>query len=498
MTTMTVLCPLGSGRFQANLTEKWRTVMTRTAIICGLLVALTLAGAAGAAGPLYREEYRPQFHFTAKKNWLNDPNGLVYYKGEYHLFFQHNPKSTRWGNMTWGHAVSTDLIHWKQLEHALYPDKNGVCFSGSAVIDWNNTAGFQTGDEKVMVAIYTSHGRGETQSIAYSNDKGRTWKKFEGNPVLKDKDRDPKVMWHGPTKKWVMSLFSKGGISFYSSPDLKKWTFMSNIKGFHECPDLFELAVDGDPKNTRWVLHGGSAGKAILGKFDGTTFTPEGKQVRFDYGRNYYAAQSFSDIPKEDGRRIQIGWMRGGRYPGMPFNQQMSIPTVFTLRTIGKGIRICRAPVKEIENLRTKTHSFADKTLKPGENLLSKVKGELFEIKAEIELAGAKSFGIRTRGQAVNYDVASKTISALGAKAALPPVKNRIKLHILIDRSTLEVFGNFGEVAMSSCFQHDPKNKSLEIYAVDGSIKVVSLKVYELKSAWPEPPAARKEDAPAK
>ncbi|MBL7132699.1 MAG: GH32 C-terminal domain-containing protein [Phycisphaerae bacterium] len=455
------------------------------------------------AGPLYREQYRPQFHFTAMKNWLNDPNGLVYYKGEYHLFFQHNPKSTRWGNMTWGHAVSTDLVHWKQLDHALHPDKHGVCFSGSAVIDWKNTAGFQSGQEKVIVAIYTSHGRGERQSLGYSNDRGRTWKKYEGNPVLKDRDRDPKVMWHEPTGKWVMSLFSKGGVSFYSSPNLKKWTFMSNIKGFHECPDLFELAVDppsspgdsgvagGDAKNTRWVLHGGSAGKAVIGKFDGTKFTPEGGTLRFDYGRNYYAAQSFSDIPKADGRRIQIGWMKGGRYPGMPFNQQMSFPTVLTLRTTGKGIRICRNPVKEIEVLRTKEHSFADKVLKPGQNLLKDVKGELFEIKAEVELAGAKAFGIRARGQAINYDVAGKTLTALGAKAPLEPIKNRIKLHILLDRCTLEVFGNDGLIAMSSCFLYKPEDKSLEIYATGGDIKVVSLKVYELKSAWPQPKASK-------
>ena len=439
------------------------------------------------AGPLYRELYRPQFHFTAKKNWLNDPNGLVYYEGEYHLFFQHNPKGLRWGNMTWGHAVSTDLVHWKQLEHALYPDENGVCFSGSAVIDWNNTAGFQSGEEKTIVAIYTSHGKSETQSLGYSNDKGQTWKMYEGNPVLGDRDRNPKVLWHEPTKKWVMSLYSKRGISFYSSPDLKKWTFMSNVRGFHECPDMFELAVDGDSKNTRWVLHGGSAGKYLVGKFDGTKFTPESDGLKFDYGKNFYAAQSFSDVPAEDGRRIQIGWMRGGKYPGMPFNQQMSFPCVLTLRTFPEGIRLCRQPVKEIEVLRTKEYAFADKLLKPGENLLRDMQGELFEIKAEIELDGATSFGLRARGEAIDYDVAAKTVKALGAKGPLEPINNRIKLHVLVDRATLEVFGNDGKLSMSSCFLQDPDNKSLEIYTVGGNIKVISLDVYELKSAWPEP-----------
>ncbi|MHC4506545.1 MAG: glycoside hydrolase family 32 protein, partial [Planctomycetota bacterium] len=227
----------------------------------------------------YGETYRPQFHFSAKKNWLNDPNGLVYYKGTYHLFFQHNPFGINWGNMHWGHAVSPDMVHWKEVEIALRPDKNGVCFSGSGVVDHADTSGFQVGTEKPIVLIYSSMARGGSQSLGYSTDGGKTWQKYPGNPVLPNiakGNRDPKVIWHEPTRKWIMSLYvsRRVGISFYSSPDLKSWTLLSSAGGFFECPDLFELPVDGNPNNTRWVLFGADA-KYLIGRFDGKTYRTE-------------------------------------------------------------------------------------------------------------------------------------------------------------------------------------------------------------------------------
>jgi len=296
--------------------------------------------------PLYQETYRPQFHFTPKTNWTNDPNGLMYYKGEYHLFFQHNPFGINWGHMTWGHAVSPDMVHWTQLDHAIHPDELGTIFSGSGVVDWGNTAGFQTGEEAVLVCIYTSaggtspesEGRPFTQSIAYSNDRGRTWTQYEGNPVLghiAGSNRDPKVIWHEPTGKWVMALFLDGhDYALFGSPDLKEWTRLSDVhvEGASECPDFFELPVDGDPASTRWVFWGAS-GNYLLGSFDGTSFTPEGESLRSNWGAHCYAAQTWSDIPPSDGRRLQIAWMAKGEYPGMPFNQQMSFPRELTLRT---------------------------------------------------------------------------------------------------------------------------------------------------------------------
>ena len=192
---------------------------------------------------LYNEKYRPQFHFTPQKGWTNDPNGLVFYKGEYHLFFQHNPFDTKWGNMTWGHAVSHDLVHWKQLANAIEPDTRGTIFSGSAVVDDDNTAGLQSGEEKTLVAIYAaaggtspeSKGQPFTQCIAYSNDRGRTWTKYSGNPVVPHilaDNRDPKVVWHSPTKQWIMVLFLDGNtFRFLASPNLKNWTTLHDING---------------------------------------------------------------------------------------------------------------------------------------------------------------------------------------------------------------------------------------------------------------------------
>src|SRR5262245_38978807 len=209
---------------------------------------------------LYNEAYRPQFHFSPRENWTNDPNGLVFYQGEYHLFFQHNPFGINWGNMTWGHAVSTDLVHWQQLPNAIEPDSLGTIFSGSAVVDWNNTTGFQRGEEKTLITIYTaaggtseaSQGQPFTQCIAYSNDRGHTWTKYERNPVLGHmvkENRDPKVVWHAPSRRWIMALYKDGNtFAFFASPDLKTWAHLHNldVPGCAECPDFFEMLIAGE------------------------------------------------------------------------------------------------------------------------------------------------------------------------------------------------------------------------------------------------------------
>src|SRR5207249_4140580 len=231
--------------------------------------------------PLYAETYRPQFHFTAQQNWHNDPNGLVYYKGEYHLFFQHNPFGINWGNMTWGHAISRDLVHWEQIANAIEPDRLGTIFSGSAVVDWKNTAGFQTGKEKPLEAIYTAAGdtspeskvQPYTQCIAYSNDRGRTWTKYAGNPVLKHivgGNRDPKVVWHEATHRWILALYLDGDkFAFFSSPDLKNWAHLHdiNVPGCGECPDFFEIPVEGNKTERKWVWTAAN-GHYLVGTFD--------------------------------------------------------------------------------------------------------------------------------------------------------------------------------------------------------------------------------------
>jgi len=444
---------------------------------------------------LYDETYRPQFHFSAKKNWHNDPNGLVYYDGEYHMFFQHNPSGINWGNMTWGHAVSPDLVHWTQLPNAIEPDELGTIFSGSAVVDHENTAGWQTGREKVLVAIYTSAGAHAvppapfTQSVAYSNDRGRTWTKYQGNPVLGHivaRNRDPKVIWHQPTKHWIMALYlDENDFALFSSPNLKQWQRVCDVElpDSRECPDFFELAVDGDPANCKWVFWGGN-GNYLIGSFDGRKFTPETEVLRSEWGANCYAAQTWSDVPPSDGRRLQIAWMAGGKYPGMPFNQQMSFPRLLTLRTTPEGIRLYREPVEEIELLYEKEHSWTDQALNPGDNLLAGVAGELFDIRAEIEPGQATAFGFDVRGYKIEYSAADKTISCLGRSAPLEPEAGRIQLQILVDRTSLEVFGGHGRVSMSSCFLPDPTNLELAMYTTGGPIKIVSLHVFKLGSAW--------------
>jgi sucrose-6-phosphate hydrolase SacC (GH32 family) len=447
-------------------------------------------------GALYNEKYRPQFHFTPRKNWTNDPNGLVYYKGEYHLFFQHNPSGINWGNMTWGHAVSKDLMHWEQLPNAIEPDKLGTIFSGSAVVDWKNTSGFQTGKDNVLVAFYTSAGEHApvkkpfTQSIAHSNDRGRTWVKYKGNPIIgnmKDDDnRDPKVIWHEPTKRWIMALFLDANDEFalLSSEDLKKWDVIQYLMlpGSRECPDFFELPVDGDPTNTRWVFWGGN-GKYILGGFDGKKFTPHSGPHESRVGK-HYAAQTYSDIPKSDGRRIQIAWMAKGKFPDMPFNQQMSIPCELKLRTLPEGIRLCMLPVKEIANIRGTSRSWKNKTLKPGENPLSKISEELLEIRTEIEPGAAGEVGFNLRGNPLVYNVSQKTLSCKDKTVQVELDDAKIRLHILVDRTSIEIFPNKGLMPIFLCFPLDTENKSLEIFARGRQAKIQNLEVCKLKSIW--------------
>ncbi|WP_315904019.1 GH32 C-terminal domain-containing protein [Streptomyces fulvoviolaceus] len=275
-------------------------MMAAVATVCALSAAPLAPQAAAADTPPFSETYRPQFHFTPEKNWMNDPNGLVYYKGEYHLFYQYNPNGNSWGDMSWGHAVSTDLVHWKQLPLALSYDDKEMVFSGSAVVDWENSTGFGTKKNPPMVAVYTSYNKDtgvQAQSLAYSTDRGRTWTKYQGNPVIDigSKDfRDPKVQWYAPTKSWLMtvSMSAEHKVRFYSSKNLKDWKLQSEFGpsgatgGVWECPDLFPLAVDGNKKKIKWVLvvninpggiAGGSAAQYFVGDFDGKKFTADDK-----------------------------------------------------------------------------------------------------------------------------------------------------------------------------------------------------------------------------
>ncbi len=435
---------------------------------------------------LYREKHRPGFHFTPQRGWNNDSNGLVFFKGEWHLYYQHNPYGIKWGNMHWGHAVSEDLVHWRELPIALYPQQVGDwCFSGSAVVDVNDTGGFRTGEEPAIVVAYTSTGRGEC--IAYSNDRGRTFTEFEGNPVVRHEGRDPRLLWYGPGGHWVMALYheveGKRTIAFYTSEDLKTWEYRSLIDAFYECPELFELAVDGDAGNRKWVLHAAD-GDYMVGAFDGRAFTPESGKHRFSHGNCFYASQTYSNVPAEDGRRIQIAWGRV-EMPGMPFNQMMLFPVELTLRTTGEGVRMFARPVREIERLHERSRSWEDITVPMGRSPIPGVEGELFHIRATLRTDGVEKLGFAVRGTEVAYDVGEQRLGCLDKTAPVSPVEGVVRLELLVDRTSIEIFAGDGRVYMPMGAILPEDNRSLHILAQGGPVKVQSLEVHYLRSIWP-------------
>lgn len=441
------------------------------------------------ADSLYRETNRPQLHFTSKRGWNNDPNGLIYYQGEYHLYYQHNPFEREWENMTWGHAISTDLIHWKELSPVLWPDSLGTMFSGSAVIDLENTSGFGKDGVPPLVILYTVHNqRRERQCVAFSLDNGRSFEKFEGNPVIDSWDmwktqdlRDPAVFWYEPSKNWVMVLYERDGMSIYNSPDLKKWAYQSHITGFFECPQLFQLPVDGNKNNKKWVLYGAS-GTYMIGTFDGKTFKAEsGKHY---YGNGVlYAAQTFNNIPETDGRRIQIAWGRVD-HPGMAFKHQMLLPTEFTLRTTKDGIRLFNNPVKEIEMLQGTELKWVSSGQLNASGFLGQFSNDTcLRIKTTIKLSHSTDAGLTLSGQNIlKYDLNYNQVNGFFYSP-----ENRtsmeISADIIIDKTSVEVFIDGG--AFSYAIERKPGNGRNNDFQFFGKeIEIRDLRVYPMKSIW--------------
>ena len=437
---------------------------------------------------LYREHNRPQVHFTQRRGWNNDPNGLIYYEGEYHLFYQHNPYEREWENMTWGHAVSRDLVHWQELAPALHPDNIGTMFSGSAVIDYENTSGFGTKQNPAMVAFYTADGKRQTQCVAYSLDKGRTWTKYEGNPIIDSGEewatrdtRDPKVFWYAPKGHWVMVLNERDGHSIYNSIDLKNWQFKSHTTGFWECPELFELAVDGNPNNKKWVMYGAS-GAYMIGSFDGERFTPEAGKFYYVKGK-IYAAQCYNNIPIEDGRTIQIGWGQID-HPNLPVNGMMTFPTELTLRTTRNGVRLFSYPVKELSLLKHHEGSWSDLTAEEATAKLKPYdKQRAMLVRATISLSHATSAGLRLDGQnIVDYDMNHNTVN--GTFYSPEEIGSmELTFDIILDSTSAEAFIDGG--AFSCVMERRARNNAgFEFWG--NNIKVKSLEVYKLDSIWEE------------
>lgn len=674
---------------------RWAQPRSWAVLAAGAMLGCDAAHAASA--DYYAEPFRPQFHFTPERNWMNDPNGMVYYEGEYHLFYQFNPFGDKWGHMSWGHAVSRDLLHWRHLPVALAEENGVMIFSGSAVVDWKNTSGFGQDGKPPLVAIYTGHYTEkplQNQQIAFSNDKGRTWTKYDGNPVLDigAKDfRDPKVMWHEQTKRWVMTVAmpNEHQVRFYGSPNLKEWTLLSEFGpagatgGVWECPDLFELPVEGT-KEKRWVLvvnlnpgslAGGSGGQYFIGQFDGRRFvadqdslgqpTPafvpdgkiiadfeggtygdwkvtgeafgpgpakgkfsnqnpvdgyqgsrlvnsffngdqttgtltspefevtqpfldfligggahketrmdlwvDGKIVRtisgddnerlawrswsvrefmgkpaklqivdehkggwghinvdqimladapvrpasepalwFDYGKDYYAAVSWSDVPKSDGRRLWLGWMSNWDYaqdvPTSPWRSAMSIPREVGLRKTAGDIRLVQQPVRELAKLRGQHQRFkgGDVTAANAWLVKNKVVGDRLEIVVELEAAATGMQGVkvlkgateetvvgvdrdngrvfvdRTRSGRVDFHPKFSGVQ----DAPLAPRGSKVKLHVFVDACSVEVFVNNGETVFTELVLPSAASRGVEFFGPASGAKIDSINVWKLKSCW--------------
>ncbi|WP_409296770.1 glycoside hydrolase family 32 protein [Peribacillus sp. SCS-26] len=480
-----------------------------------------------------QEQYRQVYHFTPQHNWMNDPNGLVYFQGEYHLFYQYHPFGTKWGPMHWGHAVSSDLVHWEHLKTALAPDENGMIFSGSAVVDWKDTSGFFDG-KPGLVAIFTHHDTSldtekprQRQSLAYSVDKGRTWIKYHHNPVLVNEEkidfRDPKVFWHEETHKWIMVLAAGDCMEIYSSPNLKDWHFESSFRGHGgesfgvwECPDLFKLPVGGNSDQTKWVLlisHGdspyGSRTQYFTGDFDGRSFTDSSSDPSvkwLDSGKDNYAGVTWSDT--SDGRRIYIGWMSNWRYanetPTLEWRGAMTLPRELYLTS---NDRMIQKPIKELENLRDEHIHIENQPLAPYRDLLADLQGTTCEIIAEIEFKDAKDFGIKVfksdqTEAVIGYDAEKEEMymdrrnsgeisfneffPSLD-RAAIKALHRRIKFHIFIDRSSIEVFANDGEMVMTHLVFPDSLGKNFELFSNGGTATLISLDFYQLKFPSDDP-----------
>lgn len=468
-----------------------------------LLLSMILLVSAKSDKIYYNEKYRPQVHFSPEKDWLFEPNGWVYYQGEYHLFYQNVAINNKILKNQMGHAVSKDMIHWQHLPFAFIPDEKATDVSscrpssGSAVVDSLNLTGLEKNNTRTML-VYYSDNQGN-QNLAYSTDKGTTWNKYDKNPVISspgENCHDPKVFFHTPTGKWILSLYrEKGkdgkspGMSVYNSSDLIHWDFQSHLEGYDECPDIFEVGFDEKTAGKKWVALSGS-GSYQIGVFDGLTFKPETGMQKLDYGNNFFAAQTLSNSP--GGKIIQMAWMRGGEYPEMPFNGQMSFPMELSLRSTPKGPVLCRKPISAISTLYDKELVKKDKNLIPGikGNLLSGINGDAIYLKAILQPKTSDNFGIivrdgkKSQGTGIHYDTAKKMLDVNGNKMSLEPVDGKIVLEIILDRSSIEVLGNNGATGISTCFSPVEGEESLLLYTQGGELYVESLEVYTLKSAW--------------
>lgn len=510
-------------------------------------MATSIALAQPTVAPAVAEPLRPAYHFTPPAHWMNDPNGLVYVRGVYHLFYQYNPDATVWGPMHWGHAVSRDLVHWQDRPVALSPDAHGAIFSGSAVADWRNTSGLSRDGRPPLLAIFTYHdaaaekagGLPQSQGLAYSLDAGRTWAKYAGNPVLRpgagQKDfRDPKVFWHAPTRSWIMALAVGDHAEFFGSPNLRQWHRLSRFGaglgphgGVWECPDLLPLRV-AETGRTKWVLiqsfnpggpNGGSATQYFVGDFDGRTFTldPDFARARgatgprwLDWGRDNYASVAWSDLPKRDGRAIVIGWMNnwdyGQKTPTGSWRSAMTLPRELSLHWVaGRGYGVRSMPVRELGVLDGHAVTMGARRL-TGDVAVPLPARVLSQSRVEVAFAvptGSSQVGIELSNRLGDsyrfvYDAHTKSFISDRTKsgrvdfapnfASIDTAPRTAKAHLLrmsfyIDHSSIEAFLDGGETVMTTALFPRAPYTGLNVFSIGGASRLFQIRVVPMAGA---------------
>ena len=448
----------------------------------------------------YNQPLRPQVHYTPLTGQIADPTGLVRYKGKYHLFYMYDEWSKlRKDNKNWGHAISEDCIFWEQQPHITNTLIDNAPGSGSGIIDWNNTLGLQKGVEKTIVIFYTDYGRGP--SLAFSTDAGKTWIRHNRNPILRCKDgfRDPNVFWYKPDQSWRMIIYEKPGFSFYKSNNLLDWQLLSSVNGFFECPDLIEMPVDGNNENKKWVLIDGN-GAYCIGDFDGVEFKPTSKKHSLGqesvlntsggrtnyYTKDLYATQTWKQSYEGDGPFYQLAFMMINGLPShnRTWSQQLIFPVELTLKTINNEVLLCRNPIDSIKQLRYDQKTWKDFLLRPGGNLLENIEGDVFEIISEFGIGKSKEIVFDIRGERVVYNASLRQITFMDSSEKITAADNKIKLRFIIDRNSIEIYVNQGEVTFTRLFYPDSCNKKLVLTAVGGDCRIVNLEVYKLESIW--------------
>lgn len=487
----------------------------------------------------YQELHRPQLHFTPAANWMNDPNGMFYYEGKYHLFYQYYPDSIVWGPMHWGHATSQDLMHWEHLPIGLFPDSIGCIFSGGAVVDIHNTSKLGTAEKPPIVATFTHHDfvgeKAKTndfqkQSIAYSLDGGAKWQKFKGNPVIpnseKIKDfRDPKVVWHEASQKWILVLAAYDRVKFYASPDLIDWEFLSDfsIEGDHrlwECPDLFPMKVAGIDE-TKWVLivsiqkeapNGGTATSYFVGEFNGKEFKADIKNQKWlDWGTDNYAFVTWNNVPKEEGRILGIGWMSNWQYaqivPTEKWRSAMTLPRELRLEKSASNYSLHSLPVKEFQKLRGKSTALGQLALTEEKILEGSFSASQTELDLTVDLkkTTSNSFGIKLQNDLgenvlIKFDkeegkmLVDRTNSRKDKfsddffknihTAPIDFKKEKMNIRLIIDAASIEIFINQGALSFTSIFFPSEKFNTLSLFANNGTCNFINADIYPLERIW--------------